>query len=87
MQNHHTGLANNLKASLPRMFQLYTILKAHPAGEIVAQEELDVAAGCKLLDSMQMASYLKKLESASANPLSEAFGRQAEAAAVCFSGL
>jgi len=87
MQNHHAGLVNNLKASSPHMFQLYTILKAHPAGEIVTQEEMDVAARRKLLDSMQTASYLKKLESASANPLSEAFGRQAEAAAVCFSGL
>jgi hypothetical protein len=84
MQNHHAGLVNNLKASSPHMFQLYTILKARPAGEIVTQEEMDIAAGRKLLDSMQTASYLK---SASANPLSEAFGRQAEAAAVCFSGL
>ena len=69
------------------MFHLYTILKAHPAGEIVTQEEMDVAAGRKIFDSVQTASYLKKLESASANPLSAAFERQAEAAAVCFSGL
>jgi hypothetical protein len=46
------------------MFHLYTILKVHPAEEIVTQEETDVAAGRKLLDSVQTASYLKKLESA-----------------------
>ena len=56
-------------------------------GEIVTQEEMDVAAGCKLLDSMQIASYLKKLKSTLANPLSAAFEKQAEAVAVCFSGL
>ena len=50
-------------------------------------EEMDLAAGHKILDSVQMASYLKKLESASANPLSAAFERQAEATVVCFSGL
>ena len=69
------------------MFHLYTILKVHPAGEIVTQEEMDVAAGHKIFDSVQMASYLKKLESASDNPLSAAFERQAEATAVFFSGL
>ena len=37
------------------MFHLYTILKAHPAGEIVTQEEMDVAAGCKIFDSVQTA--------------------------------
>jgi len=70
MQNNHAGLVNNLKASSPYMFHLYTILKACPAGEIVTQEEMDVATGHKLLDSVQTASYLKKLESTSANPLS-----------------
>ena len=43
------------------MFHLYTILKAHPAGEIVTQEEMDVAAGHNIFDSVQTASYLKKL--------------------------
>ena len=69
------------------MFHLYTILKVCPAGVILTQDELDVAAGHKILDSMQMASYLKKLKSASANPVSEAFKRQTEAAVVCFSRL
>ena len=83
-QNCHAGLVNNLKASSPHMFRLFTILKARPAGEVVTNEEIDVAAGRKLLDSVQTASYLKKLESSSANLLSEAFERQVEAAAVCF---
>ena len=81
----HAGLVNNLKASSPHMFHLYTILKVCPVGEIVTQDEMDVAAGHKILDSMQMASYLKKLESASANPVSKAFKRQTEATVVCFS--
>jgi hypothetical protein len=76
-----TGLVGNLKSCSPSMFQLYSILKSRPDGQIT-EEEIDIASGKRALTAKASAEFLGSLEAQSEN-IKNAFAKQQEQAAVC----
>ncbi|KAJ6506011.1 hypothetical protein DFH09DRAFT_883395, partial [Mycena vulgaris] len=68
------GLVGHLQRRVPPMHRLYEILKGR--SEPPTQDELDIAAGKKHLDSAAASAYLGKLETAS-NSILAAFCKQA----------
>ncbi len=78
------GLISNLKSASAPMHRLYLILKArldtNPQA-IVSEEEIELAAGRKVLNPNQATEYIKKLEVAAEN-IVRAFEKQAADAAV-----
>lgn len=60
------------------MFQLYSILKSRPDGEIT-QEEIDVASGKRALTAKASAEFLGGLEAQSEN-IKNTFAKQQEQA-------
>ena len=63
------------------MYRLYTLLKERPPSQPPTEDELDVAAGKKVLGAIQAKEWFKNLEKVSAN-IREAFEQQSAAAAV-----
>jgi hypothetical protein len=76
-----TGLVGNLKSCSPSMYQLYSILRRRPEGQIT-QEEINIASGKRPLTAKASAEFLGNLEAQSEN-IKNAFARQQEQAAVC----
>ena len=76
-----TGLVGNLKTCSLSMFQLYSILKSQPEGQIT-QEEIDVASRKRALTAEASAKFLGGLEAQSEN-IKNVFAKQQEQAAVC----
>ncbi|KAJ7912827.1 hypothetical protein B0H13DRAFT_1516258, partial [Mycena leptocephala] len=68
------GLVGHLQRRVPPMHRLYEILKGR--SESPTQDELDIAAGKKHLDTTKASAYLGKLETAS-NSILAAFRKQA----------
>lgn len=65
------------------MFRLFTVLKARvdSGGMPVTEDEIEIAAGRKVLDPSTASEYLAKLEQAS-QTIVDAFRKQVETAAV-----
>lgn len=63
------------------MYRLFTALKERPADLSITEEEINIASGKKVLDSVQAKIYSKILETASEN-LRLAFEKQTQDAAV-----
>ena len=63
------------------MFQLYSILKCRPDGQIT-QEEIDIASGKRALTAKASAEFLGGLE-AQSETIKNVFSKQQEHAAVC----
>jgi hypothetical protein len=74
-------MVNNLKSCAPVMYRLFTALKERPAGHPITEEEINIASGKKVLDSVQAKIYAKNLETASEN-IRLAFEKQTQDAAV-----
>lgn len=79
--HHNVGLVGNLKSCSPSMFQLYSILKCRPDGQIT-QEEIDIASGKRALTAKASAEFLGGLE-AQSETIKNVFSKQQEHAAVC----
>lgn len=74
-------MINYLKTASPPMYRLYTHFKERPASQPPTEEEIDVAAGKKVLTTAQAKTWFRNLENASSN-IRQALEQQAAAASV-----
>ena len=74
------GLVGNLKTHAKHMYHLYMILYNH--GKPPTADEIEVAAGHKIMDPEAANTWLVELEKAM-NKLADAFNRQVQHAQVC----
>ena len=54
-------MVNNLKSCALIMYQLFTALKEHLVDQPIMEDEISIASGKKVLNSMQAKIYCKNL--------------------------